>query len=229
MMDQRLIQQLEKKINYTFADLSLLEQALTHRSFKAKNNERLEFLGDSILNFIVAEILFHKFPALSEGDLSRLRSDLVKSKTLSDIAIKLDLGNYVRLGEGELKSAGWRRPSILADCLEAIMAAIYLDSNLETVKQFISTWFYDLIENIDPKKIDKDAKSLVQELLQAQQISRPKYTIASISGEAHAQTFDVLCEIEKLGIHSTGQATSRKEAEQIAALRAIDMLKKIKS
>lgn len=155
MMDQRLIQQLEKKINYTFADSSLLEQALTHRSFKAKNNERLEFLGDSILNFIVAEILFHKFPALPEGDLSRLRSDLVKSKTLSDIAIKLDLGNYVRLGEGELKSAGWRRPSILADCLEAIMAAIYLDSNLETVKQFISTWFYDLIENIDPKKLIK--------------------------------------------------------------------------
>jgi ribonuclease III len=223
MIDKRLVEQLEKKINYTFSDTSLLEQALTHRSFKAKNNERLEFLGDSILNFI------DTFPLLPEGDLSRLRSDLVKSKTLSDIATQLDLGSFMQLGEGELKSAGWRRPSILADCLEALIAAIYLDANLATVQRLIGQWFKELINDIDPKKIDKDAKSLLQELLQAQQISRPKYLIAAITGEAHAQTFDVVCEIEKLGIHSTGQATSRKEAEQQAALRAIELIKKIQS
>jgi len=152
MIDKRLVEQLEKKINYTFTDTSLLEQALTHRSFKAKNNERLEFLGDSILNFIVAEILFDTFPLLPEGDLSRLRSDLVKSKTLSDIATQLDLGSFMQLGEGELKSAGWRRPSILADCLEALIAAIYLDANLVTVQRLIGQWFKELINDIDPKK-----------------------------------------------------------------------------
>lgn len=229
MIEKHFIEKLQKKINYSFKDINLLEQALTHRSFKAKNNERLEFLGDSILNFLIAEILFQKFPLLSEGDLSRLRSDLVRSKTLSDIAMQLDLGNFMRLGEGELKSSGWRRPSILADSLEAIMAAIYLDSNLDSVRKITVIWFKDLIENIDPKKIDKDSKSLLQELLQAQKISRPKYSILTISGEPHAQTFDVLCEIEKLGIHSTGQATNRKDAEQEAAQRAIELLKKINS
>ena len=124
---------------------------------------------------MVEKILFDTFPLLPEGDLSRLRSDLVKSKTLSDIATQLDLGSFMQLGEGELKSAGWRRPSILADCLEALIAAIYLDANLATVQRLIGQWFKELINDIDPKKIDKDAKSLLQELLQAQQISRPKY------------------------------------------------------
>ena len=224
-MDLKL-NQLQKKINYQFQDITLLEHALTHRSFKSKNNERLEFLGDGILNFLIAESLFHKFPNLPEGDLSRLRSDLVKSKTLSDIALKLDLGEYIKLGEGELKSAGWRRPSILADCMEAILAAVFLDSGLDASRSMIKLWFHDLIKNIDPKKIEKDPKSILQELLQAQKIDRPSYEVITISGEAHAQHFEVTCTIDKLGISTQGEGSSRKVAEQMAASSAIKLFKR---
>ena len=224
-MDLKL-NQLQKKINYQFQDITLLEYALTHRSFRGKNNERLEFLGDGILNFLIAESLFHKFPNLPEGDLSRLRSDLVKSKTLSDIALKFDLGEYIKLGEGELKSAGWRRPSILADCMEAILAAVFLDSGLDASRSMIKLWFHDLIKNIDPKKIEKDPKSILQELLQAQKIDRPSYEVINISGEAHAQYFEVTCTIDKLGISTQGEGSSRKVAEQMAASSAIKLFKK---
>ncbi len=224
-MDLKL-NQLQKKINYQFQDITLLEHALTHRSFKGKNNERLEFLGDGILNFLIAESLFHKFPNLPEGDLSRLRSDLVKSKTLSDIALKFELGEYIKLGEGELKSAGWRRPSILADCMEAILAAVFLDSGLDASRSMIKLWFHDLIKNIDPKKIEKDPKSILQELLQAQKIDRPSYEVINISGEAHAQHFEVTCTIDKLDISTQGEGSSRKVAEQMAASSAIKLFKR---
>ena len=158
------IEQIEKKLGYSFKDKELIEVALTHRSAKGDNNERLEFLGDGILNFLIAELLFKKFSNLSEGDLSRLRSQLVKASTLSDIAINLNIGEFLKLGEGELKSAGWRRPSILADSVEAIIGAIYLDDGLDKVRLLIENRFVDHIKSIDPKKVYKDSKSLLQEL-----------------------------------------------------------------
>jgi len=165
-MDNRNIEQIEKILNYHFNDNSLLELALTHRSFQGKNNERLEFLGDSILNFIIAELLFKKFNLLPEGDLSRLRSQLVKSETLSEIGILLQLGDYLILGEGELKSSGWRRPSILADSVEAIIGAVFIDGGISAASNLILSWFKDKIDLINPNNIQKDSKSVLQELLQ---------------------------------------------------------------
>jgi ribonuclease-3 len=151
-MDNRHIEQVEKIINYNFSDKNLLELALTHRSFQGKNNERLEFLGDSILNFVIAESLFKKFDLLPEGDLSRLRSQLVKSETLSEIGILLQLGDYLILGEGELKSAGWRRPSILADSVEAIIGAVFMDGGISAASNLILDWFKDRVEFINTDK-----------------------------------------------------------------------------
>ena len=220
------IEQIEKKIGYSFKDKELIEVALTHRSAKGENNERLEFLGDGILNFLIAELLFKKFSNLSEGDLSRLRSQLVKASTLSDIATKLNIGEFLKLGEGELKSAGWRRPSILADSVEAIIGAIYLDDGLDKARLLIKNWFVDHIKSIDPKKVYKDSKSLLQELLQAEKIDIPEYSIFEINGESHAQTFKVQCKIKKLDICVLGQGSSRKIAEQNAANLALKAMGK---
>ena len=225
-MDNGKIEQLEKILNYQFSDNSLLELALTHRSFQGKNNERLEFLGDSILNFIIAELLFQKFTLLPEGDLSRLRSQLVKSATLSEIGILLYLGDYLILGEGELKSSGWRRPSILADSVEAIIGAIFIDGGITAANDLISGWFKDRIDAINPDNIQKDSKSVLQELLQAKKISLPDYNIVSIEGEAHCQHFRVSCSIPKLGLSIEGEGSSRKIAEQSAAE---EILKKLKN
>jgi len=224
-MDKKNIQSLEKILNYNFNDKNLLELALTHRSFQGKNNERLEFLGDSILNFIIAELLFKKFNALPEGDLSRLRSQLVKSATLSEIGILLNLGDYLILGEGELKSSGWRRPSILADSVEAIIGAVFIDGGIKASHNLIINWFKDRIDSINPNDIEKDSKSLLQELLQAKKIPLPDYNVISIEGEAHCQYFKVSCTIPKLGVTIEGEGSSRKIAEQGAAE---EMLKKLK-
>ncbi len=225
-MDNRHIEQLEKIISYNFKDKSLLELALTHRSFKGKNNERLEFLGDSILNFIIADLLFKEFNLLPEGDLSRLRSQLVKSSSLSEIGILLNLGDYLILGEGELKSSGWRRPSILADSVEAIIGAVYIDGGISASSNLIIRWYKDEINSINPNDIQKDSKSLLQELIQAQKISLPDYNVVSIEGEAHCQHFKVSCSILKLGISIEGEGPSRKIAEQAAA---DEVLKKLKN
>ena len=225
-MDNRHIEQVEKIINYNFSDKNLLELALTHRSFQGKNNERLEFLGDSILNFVIAESLFKKFDLLPEGDLSRLRSQLVKSETLSEIGILLKLGDYLILGEGELKSAGWRRPSILADSVEAIIGAVFIDGGISDASDLIVDWFKDRIDLINPDKIEKDSKSVLQELLQSKKITLPDYNIVSIEGEAHCQHFRVSCSIPKLGLSIEGEGSSRKIAEQGAAE---EILKKIKN
>ena len=225
-MDNRHIEQVEKIINYNFSDKNLLELALTHRSFQGKNNERLEFLGDSILNFVIAESLFKKFDLLPEGDLSRLRSQLVKSETLSEIGILLQLGDYLILGEGELKSAGWRRPSILADSVEAIIGAVFIDGGISDASDLILDWFKDRIDLINPDKIEKDSKSVLQELLQSKKISLPDYNIVSIEGEAHCQHFRVSCSIPKLGLSIEGEGSSRKIAEQGAAE---EILKKLKN
>ena len=225
-MDNRNIEQIEKILNYHFNDNSLLELALTHRSFQGKNNERLEFLGDSILNFIIAELLFKKFNLLPEGDLSRLRSQLVKSETLSEIGILLQLGDYLILGEGELKSSGWRRPSILADSVEAIIGAVFIDGGISAASNLILSWFKDKIDLINPDNIQKDSKSVLQELLQGKKIPLPDYNIVSIEGEAHCQHFRVSCSIPKLGLSIEGDGSSRKIAEQSAAE---EILKKLKN
>ncbi len=213
---------LQTRISYQFAQLELLQQALTHRSFSASNNERLEFLGDSVLNFIIAHQLFNLFPNLPEGDLSRLRAKLVKESSLAEIATDLHLGDALKLGEGELKSAGWRRPSILADALEAIVGAVYLDGGFDAAQQVVALLYRDKLGTIDPKAIDKDAKSQLQEYLQSKKMELPEYQVVSIEGEAHAQTFTVQCFIKKLKLTTTGVGTSRRVAEQQAAKLAMD-------
>lgn len=221
-------QNISRRLSYQFKNASLLTQALTHRSHGAQNNERLEFLGDGALNFIIANQLYQRFPKLAEGDLSRLRAQLVKEATLSEIALTLDIGDALKLGEGEMKSAGWRRPSILADALEAIIGAIYLDGGFEQAEAFVLGLYAQKLDIIDPKVIDKDAKSLLQELLQSRKVAVPEYTVTHTSGEAHAQTFVVECVVAKHNIRTTGEGASRRIAEQQAAQLALAELKKLR-
>jgi ribonuclease-3 len=217
---------LTSQLQYRFSNPELLTQALTHRSHHAKNNERLEFLGDGVLNFIIAHQLYSRFPDLPEGDLSRLRALLVKEATLSELANQFELGKNLKLGEGEMKSAGWRRPSILADALEAIIGAAYLDGGFAAAEQCVLQFFHEKLNTINPKAIDKDAKSLLQELLQSRKVALPVYTVTDTAGEAHAQHFEVSCVIEKYAISTVGAGTSRRIAEQQAAQHALDQLEK---
>ncbi|PKO53547.1 MAG: ribonuclease III [Betaproteobacteria bacterium HGW-Betaproteobacteria-2] len=208
---------LERLIDYQFKNQSLLQQALTHRSHGSQNNERLEFLGDGVLNFIIAHQLYQRFSKLSEGDLSRMRAQLVKEPTLGELAVSLNLGDHLRLGEGELKSGGWRRPSVLADALEAIIGAAYLDGGFEAAEQMVVRLFTPLLEKLDPKAIGKDPKSLLQEYLQGRKMELPEYKLVATEGEAHCQTFRVECHIGKLKITTSGEGSSRRAAEQQAA------------
>jgi ribonuclease III len=216
---------LVKHIGYPFKNSALLTQALTHRSFSGNNNERLEFLGDGALNFIIANQLYQRFSKLPEGDLSRLRATLVKESTLSEIAFSLNIGDALKLGEGELKSAGWRRPSILADALEAIIGAVYVDGGYHAAETLVMKLYAEKLAIIDPKIIDKDAKSQLQEYLQGRKIELPDYNVVSIEGEAHAQTFKMQCVIAKLNITTVGEGSSRRIAEQQAAQLALEALK----
>jgi ribonuclease-3 len=215
-----------KAIGYQFKNAALLTQALTHRSFASNNNERLEFLGDGALNFIIANQLYIRFSKLPEGDLSRLRAHLVKESTLSEIAFGLNIGDVLKLGEGELKSAGWRRPSILADALEAIIGAVYMDGGFSATETLVLKLYEEKLANIDPKIIDKDAKSQLQEYLQGKKIELPDYNVVSVDGEAHAQIFKIECIIEKLNITAIGEGTSRRTAEQHAAQLALEKINK---
>ena len=217
---------LVKRIDYPFNTPALLTQALTHRSFSGNNNERLEFLGDGALNFIIANQLYLRFAKLPEGDLSRLRAQLVKESTLAEIAFSLNIGESLKLGEGELKSAGWRRPSILADALEAIVGAVHIDGGYVAAEALVIKLFEDKLSHIDPKIIDKDAKSQLQEYLQGKKIELPDYKLVSIEGEAHEQTFKMECVIEKLNITTIGEGSSRRVAEQQAAQLALEAIKK---
>ena len=221
-------QDLTKHLPYKFVETNLLTQALTHRSYSAQNNERLEYLGDGALNFIIANQLYQRFPALDEGDLSRLRAQLVKEATISEIALSLDLGDALKLGEGELKSAGWRRPSILADALEAIIGAVYLDGGFAAAEALVLHLYADKLNTIDPKVIDKDPKSLLQELLQGKKVAVPEYAVVHTGGEAHAQVFIVECFIQKMDIRTVGEGTSRRIAEQKAEQLALLELEKIR-
>jgi len=209
-------------LGYRFSDPLLLRQALTHRSYGAPHNERLEFLGDGVLNFIIASLLYERFPVLPEGDLSRLRAHLVNQETLSQLARTLDLGQYLLLGEGELKSGGFRRPSILADTFEAILGAIYLDGGFDAAAGVVRRVHEPLLAELDPKSLGKDPKTLLQEYLQGRRLSLPLYNVVSVSGEAHEQHFQVECVILELSIRAEGEGTSRRSAEQSAARLAYD-------
>lgn len=215
---------LARQLGHEFSDPDLLRRALTHRSHSSQNNERLEFLGDGVLNFLVAHQLYQRFPKLPEGDLSRLRAQLVKEQTLSEIAISLNLGESLRLGEGELKSGGWRRPSVLADAVEAILGAVFLDGGYPAADALVQRLFLPLLQNIDPKAIGKDAKSLLQEWLQGRKLDLPEYTVLATEGEAHCQTFLVSCHIAKFQITTEGRGASRRAAEQLAAQSAYELL-----
>lgn len=219
-----MIKRLEQAIGHSFSDAFLLQTALTHRSHSSPHNERLEFLGDSILNAVVAHQLFIRFPDVPEGDLSRLRANLVRQDSLHQLALSLTLGNYLRLGEGELKSGGVHRPSILADALEAIFGAVWLDAGFDAANQVIAGLYAQMLNAIVPGQPIKDAKTRLQEYLQGKRLPLPKYLLTATEGEAHAQQFKVACEIERLRIRTEGQGGSRRAAEQIAAEEALKVL-----
>jgi len=209
-----------RQLGHDFARPELLRQALTHRSHGSPNNERLEFLGDSILNCAIAARLYQSYPRLPEGDLSRMRAALVKEQTLAEIAFRLKLGDILMLGEGELKSGGFRRPSILADALEAIIGAVYLDAGFVAAEQMVLALYEPLLQNLDPKTIAKDPKTQLQEYLQSRKLPLPQYEVLAIRGEAHEQEFEVECIIPGLNIRSLGEGHSRRSAEQNAAIAA---------
>jgi ribonuclease-3 len=212
------------KLGYEFKQPQLLQRALTHRSYAAEHNERLEFLGDAILGCIIAKHLYSDYPQLSEGELSRLRSNLVREETLAALARQLDLGSQLKLGEGELKSGGFRRPSILADALEALFGAILLDSGFAAAEQAVLNLYVPYLEKIDVQKLGKDAKTLLQEYLQGKHIPLPAYSVIDMQGEAHAQSFEVECAIPSLRISARGSGTTRRNAEQQAAQTAYKLL-----
>ena len=211
-----------KKTGYSFCQPELLRQALTHRSYGRPHNERLEFLGDSVLNCAVAGLVFRHFSSLPEGDLSRLRANLVNQQALFKLAQTLDLGKQIKLGEGELKSGGCSRPSILADTLEAVLGAVYLDGGFAKAEEVVITLFTPLLHQFDPQNLSKDPKTLLQEYLQSRKLMLPQYSVVITSGEAHQQQFHVECVIPKLNIRTMGEGASRRSAEQEAAKRAYE-------
>lgn len=206
-----------KTLGCNFSQPEFLEQALTHRSASACNNERLEFLGDAVLGMVIAHALYQKFPDATEGELSRLRSSLVKKPTLAAIARELKLGDYLNLGSGELKSGGYRRDSILADALEAIMGAVYLDGGFSASEVLILRLFSSRLDDIPAAAALKDPKTRLQEFLQSRQIALPAYEVIAITGQAHDQTFDVECRIAEANETTIGRGNSRRKAEQQAA------------
>jgi ribonuclease-3 len=215
---------LMKSLGYIFQQPHLLEIALTHRSKDVNNNERFEFLGDAALGFIIAAKLFEQFPHKPEGELSRFRAHLVNEASLVEVAHTLNLSTHLRLGSGELKSGGMQRKSILADTLEAIIGAIYLDSDMNTCEKAILPWFEKKLNTLDKLETSKDAKSRLQEYLQSQKTPLPEYKIVSITGEAHTLHFHVSCHVDGLDYHSEGTGNSRRDAEQTAAKDFLDWL-----
>ncbi len=214
---------IERAIGYVFSSRSIQDQALTHRSFGAVHNERLEFLGDSVLNCVIAQALYERFSEVREGDLSRLRANLVRQETLAEIAQRLGLGERLRLGEGELKSGGFRRPSILADALEALFGAVFVDGGFEQARKTILMLYEPFLAHLDPRHSGKDAKTALQEFLQGRRLALPQYQLRATRGEAHAQEFEVECLIPELGISTLGRGPSRRAAEQEAARRAFEL------
>ncbi len=218
------MQRMQQQLGYQFNDTGWLQQALTHRSYSSRNNERLEFVGDSVLNYTVARMLFDAFPKLSEGELSRLRASLVNEGTLAEIATKINLGDCLYLGTGELKSGGFNRPSILADAMEAVFAAINFDADFQTAEKVVRSLFKDRISTVDFSNQGKDAKTLLQEALQARRFALPKYRIEEQTGEGNEAQFVVSCDLGELGWIGRAQGNSRRLAEQAAAKEAVAWL-----
>ena len=220
----RELTSLQDQLGYHFKDTTLLRTALTHRSATSRNNERMEFLGDAVLGYLISSELYQRFPTATEGVLSRLRASLVKGDTLADIATQLQFGDYLILGSGELKSGGFRRRSILADAFEAVIGAIFMDSDIDTVRQRVLPFFTPRPDQCDPNAVRKDPKTRLQEYLQAHGNALPEYTVLNISGEAHQQTFEIECRLSELDIIASGKGSSRRKAEQKAAQQALDQL-----
>ena len=212
-------------IDYQFNSSELLQQALTHRSYsRSTNNERLEFLGDSVLSLIISDYIYLRFEGASEGRLSRIRASLVKQDTLAKVALEIKLGDHILLGGGELKSGGYRRASILSDALEALIAAIYLDGGYAQAEKIVLRLFDDLLQDINAERSLKDPKTKLQEYLQGQQKALPQYKVVQTSGKAHDQRFTVRCKLTDLELQSEGEGTSRKIAEQQAAQKILRQL-----
>lgn len=218
-------EELCRKLKYQFKDKELLKMALTHRSSHDKNNERLEFLGDSVVNFIIAEILFHKFPNAQEGDLSRWRATLINRETLAKLARNFDMGRYLFLGPGELKSGGSQRQSILSCTMEAVIGAIYLDSNFEITRICVLDWYEPLLEGLSYASNHKDPKTILQEYLQGDRKPLPVYNVEFVEGEAHQQVFVVSCQVVGIEEKALGRGTSRRRGEQDAAEAMLRILK----
>jgi ribonuclease-3 len=216
-MSRENFDDLHDRLGYAFRRPELLAQALTHRSFGARHNERLEFVGDAVLNCVVAHALYDRFPDIHEGDLSRVRASLVNRDALAEVARRLGMSGAIQLGEGEQRSGGPDRPSILADALEALYGAVFLDGGFDAARDVIDRTFGEMLRDVDPTLLGKDPKTRLQEWLQGRRMPVPDYRIAEVSGEAHAQRFVVECSIPALGIATQGAGSSRRAAEQAAA------------
>ena len=211
-------------MGHVFSNPNLLQQALTHRSFSSDHNERLEFLGDSVLNLAVSSLLFGRLQQAPEGDLSRIRANLVRQESLHQIALKLDLPSALKLGEGELRSGGLNRPSILAAALEALLGAVYLDAGYSVAESLVHRLFAEVDISAQAPAVGKDAKTALQEWLQARKYAVPQYRVTDVGGQAHRQTFWVECEVQAMDIRQTGSGSSRRAAEQDAAAKALEQL-----
>lgn len=220
-----LLSVLQTRLGYAFRDRTLLQQATTHRSFGADHNERLEFLGDSVLNLAVAHLLFTQLSQLPEGDLSRVRANLVKQDTLQALALQIGLPEVIRLGEGELRSGGRKRPSILADALEAVIGAVYLDGGYNAAQALVERLFQGVEIEPQMQAAAKDPKTELQEWLQGRKLALPQYTVMATTGAAHRQTFEVACEVRELRQSQRGLGPSRRAAEQAAAAALLEILK----
>ncbi len=212
-----------QRLGHDFLQPALLRQALTHRSHGSPHNERLEFLGDSVLNCVIARHLFHAFPGLPEGDLSRLRAHLVNQQTLAAVGRAIGVGEAVLLGEGEVRSGGRERPSILANAVEAVLGAVFLDAGFDAAEAAIGRLYAPILTDLDPDALGKDPKTRLQELLQARRIALPRYTVVATRGEAHEQQFRVECQIPELEVRTLGEGASRRAAEQEAARHAYEI------
>lgn len=216
---------LKQRLNYDFLQPKLLKIALTHRSKGGEHNERLEFLGDAVVNFVIAEILYQQFPKATEGELSRWRASLVNRDTLADLAKEFELGRFLFLGPGELRSGGNERQSILSCAMEAIIGAVYLDGGFEVARAKIAEWYESLLQSLSSAASHKDPKTLLQEYLQSRRMALPVYKVETISGEAHQQLFTVSCQVEGITNKTLGNGTSRRRAEQDAAQLMLEVLK----
>ena len=213
-----------RQLDHDFADPALLDRALTHSSKSTENNERLEFLGDSVLNLIISAVLYERYPGVAEGELTRVRAGLVKKETLAQLARRLQLGDYLKLGAGELRSGGFARDSILADALEAIFGAVFRDGGIESARKVILRQYDELLRQVTPDTVIKDSKTLLQEYLQSHALATPVYNVIEVSGKAHNQNFRVECIVPMLEQPVEGSGKSRRAAEQEAAAKALELM-----